>query len=344
VSSRAAWRRTRGGGVGACIAVAGLVLACGGEAPAPGPEVAQEAPAPVAEVAPAPGGANQAPTVDSIEVHPRRPQPGSRVTASAQATDPEGKAVRFEYRWRLNGREIGQGDSAALTGAQKGDRVEVEVIAFDGELRSLASTAEVSVGNQPPRLYTVKLEAPEGVRVGKTLVATPDAQDPDGDRLRYDFEWSVNGERRGDEASFSLSGLRRGDEIVAAVVASDGQDESARRESERVTIGNGAPRIVSQPSWERAGDTFRYAVKAEDPDGDRTLRFRLREAPAGMSVDAIGGVVTWTPRSDQVGAHKVEIEVDDLNGGKMVQSVEVRIDLGEEQPEQAPAAPEPSYD
>jgi len=29
---------------------------------------------------------------------------------------------------------------------------------------------------------------------------------------------------------------------------------------------------------------------------------------------------------------------------KKVQSVEVRIDLGEEQLEQAPAAPEPSYD
>jgi len=266
------------------------------------------------------------------------------VTANAQATDPNGQAVRLEYRWRLNGQEIGQGDSAALTGAQKGDRVEVEVIAFDGELRSTASTADVTVSNQPPRLYTVKLEAPEGVRVGKMLVATPDAQDPDGDRLSYDFEWRVNGERRGDEASFSLSGLHRGDEIVAAIVASDGQDESAQRLSEVVKIGNGAPRIVSEPSWERVGESFRYAVKAEDPDGDRTLRFRLREAPAGMTVDAIGGVVTWTPRSDQVGAHKVEIEVDDLNGGQTVQSVEVRIDMEEKQPEQAPAAPERSYE
>jgi hypothetical protein len=306
--------------------------------------VAEEAPAPRAEAAPAAGGANRAPTIESVEVHPRRPQPGARVTASAQATDPEGKPVRFEYRWRVNGQETGQGDSVALTGAQKGDRVEVEVIAFDGELRSPASKADVSVANQPPRLYTVKLEAPEGVRVGKTLVATPDAQDPDGDRLSYDFEWRVNGERRGDEAAFSLAGLRRGDEIVAVVVASDGQDESAFRESQIVKIGNGAPRIVSQPSWERVGDSFRYAVKAEDPDGDRTLRFRLKEAPDGMTVDSIGGVVTWTPRSDQVGAHKVEIEVDDLNGGKTVQSVQVKIDLEEKQPEQAPAAPERSYD
>ena len=342
MSSRAAWRRTRGGGVGACIAAAGLALACGGEAPAPDP--VQADPAPAARSAPASGGANQAPTLLSVEVHPRRPLPGSRVTATAQAADPEGKAIRYEYRWRLNGQEVGRGESAVLTGAQKGDRVEVEVIAFDGELRSRVRSADVSVANQPPRLYTVKLEAPDGVRVGKTLVATPDAQDPDGDRMRYDFEWRVNGERRGDEASFSLAGLRRGDEVVASVVASDGQDDSAVRESQLVKIGNGAPEIVSQPSWERVGDTFLYAVKAEDPDGDRSLRFRLRAAPEGMTVDAIGGLVTWTPRSDQVGRHKVEIEVDDLNGGQAVQSVEVRIDMEEKQPEtQAPAAREPAF-
>lgn len=325
-------------GVGTAIGILGLAVACGDVEPsrrAPR-EVRPESVAAI----PAARGGEAPPTLDYVRIEPLGPLPSSRVTASVESRDSDGDAVRYRYHWRLNGNTISEKDTAVLSGAVKGDRIELEVIGNDGSHDSAPRTATATVANSAPRLYTVALQAPDGVGVGKTLVATPDAQDPDDDRLTYRYRWQVNGEQRGDDSpSFSLEGLRRGDEIVVVVWAEDGEDRSEERSSESVSIGNTPPVIVSAARWERQGDTFRYEVKAEDPDGDRTLRYRLAEAPHGMTIDSLDGRVKWTPGPSQVGKHRVEIEVDDLQGGKAVQSVTVNIEMvDDEAAHQAPAA------
>lgn len=327
------------GGVGAAIAILGLVVACGDVEPSR--RAAKEVRPDKVAAAPAARGGEAVPTLDYVGIEPSRPLPSSRVTAAVESTDADGDAVRYTYRWRLNGNPISEKETAVLSGAVKGDRIELEVVGNDGTHDSLTRTATATVANSAPRLYTVALTAPDGVGVGKTLVATPDAQDPDDDRLTYRYRWLVNGEPRGEDGpSFSLADVRRGDEVVVLVSAEDGEDHSEERSSETVTIANAPPVIVSAAHWERDGDTFRYDVKAEDPDGDRTLRYRLAEAPHGMTIDSLNGRVMWTPGPSQVGKHRVEIEVDDLQGGKAVQSVTVNIEMVEgDSDSQSPAAP-----
>jgi hypothetical protein len=324
--------------VGAAIGILALAVACGDVEPSR--RAARDVPAPKAVQAPTARGGAAVPVLDYVGIEPSRPGPSSRVTASVQARDADGDAVRLHYVWKLNGTVISDKDTAVLAGASKGDRIELQVIGSDGAHESAPRTASANVANGAPRLYTLALEAPNGVRVGQTLVATPDAQDPDGDRLTYHYQWRVNGESRGeDDPRFSLEGLRRGDEVVVVAYADDGEDQSEERSSETVAIGNGPPIIVSDARWQRSGNTFRYDVKAEDPDGDRTLRYRLTEAPSGMTIDSLQGRVSWTPRPDQAGKHRVEIEVDDLQGGKAVQSVTVNIEMvDDEEAGQAPAA------
>ncbi len=332
MSRRVRWMRK--GGVAASLAAAGVMTACGGDAP--------EAPAQQA-TGQAPGAAasdNGPPVIEGLYIEPRDPEPGARASVRVDARDPDGDPIRFEYRWTRNGEPLSQQPSAALNDAVKGDRLEVVVTASDGKSDSEPRRASTRVANRPPRLYTVHLEAPDGVRAGGTLTATPEALDPDGDELSYRYEWRVNGDVRGEEPSLELSGLNRGDEIVAVAWADDGEDESEARESQVAKLGNGPPRIVSRPSWEESDGTFRYAVKAEDPDGDRTLRYRLKKAPDGMTIDSLGGLVSWTPRTDQVGSHAVEIEVDDLQGGTALQTVEVTIEMEEAASAQPPARPD----
>ena len=56
-----------------------------------------------------------------------------------------------------------------------------------------------------------------------------------------------------------------------------------------------------------------------------------------MKLDWLSGKLSWTPSNDQEGTHAVEIEVDDLAGGKVSQTFEIQV--GFEKPEPAPAAP-----
>jgi len=327
----------RAGGIALGLA---LALACGGTEPEEPAAVPGETAASEPE---SPERANAPPRVEWVRLEPSRPVPNSRVRVFARAEDPDGDAVRLEYRWRVAGQEVGTGDSLVLRDVQRGDPVEVLVTATDGQAQSTVKLAQARVSNQPPLLSGVALEAPDGLAAGARIVASPQAVDADGDDLRFDYTWRVNGDRVPvDGPVLETNELRRGDVVEVTVVARDGYEESEPRSSDPVTLGNTAPRIVSSPSWKREGDTFRYQVEARDPDGDRTLRYRLQEGPPGMQVDALAGVVTWTPEPDQEGTHPVEIEVDDLHGGRSAQRFEVVME-SERGASQPPAAAAPSY-
>jgi len=336
-------RRNRGRAAGILVLVAAVGAACGSSEPAgPGGSERADRAAPSTE-APAAPEENAPPVVEWVRVEPSRPLPNSRLRAFARAEDPDGDPVRLEYRWQLDGREIGAGDSLVLRDVERGDTVELVVMATDGRSRSMPARARVRVANQPPLLSGVVLDAPDGLTAGAKVVASPQAVDADGDDLRFEYEWRVNGERLPVEGPvLETERMQRGDVVEVTVVARDGYDESERRTSDPVTLGNTPPRIVSQPAWEREGDTFRYAVEARDPDGDRTLRYRVLEGPPGMQIDAIEGVLTWSPEPGQEGRHPVEIEVDDLQGGRTAQRFEVVMEL-DGPAAQAPAAAAPSY-
>jgi hypothetical protein len=98
-------------------------------------------------------------------------------------------------------------------------------------------------------------------------------------------------------------------------------------------VDNGAPRIVSQPQGPDADGVFRYQVLAEDPEGDRGLRFRLAKAPPGMTISSVGGSLEWRPGVGETGVFPVEIVVQDSGGASTVQ----RFELTLEPPPAAPA-------
>jgi RHS repeat-associated protein len=74
-------------------------------------------------------------------------------------------------------------------------------------------------------------------------------------------------------------------------------------------LDNHVPRITSTPTTAAvAGQPYRYPVQAEDADGD-TLTYRLGEAPAGVTVDAATGLLTWN--TPVPGSYPVVLRADD---------------------------------
>ena len=317
-----------------------LALACGGGEETPrssGPAMA--APPAIQE-----HQENAAPVVESIALNPPTPLPGVPVEANVKAWDPDGDSYRLSFEWEVNGELAASGSIPRFTpaAARKGDRIEVTVVASDGRLESEPVRERARIGNRPPLLQGLLLE-PEGTaRPGDELLASPEAYDPDEDSLRFEYTWLVNGaevEQRG--RTFSTRGLGRGDAVRVRAVASDGSDTSQAAESREVAIGNSAPLIESIPTQQSESGLFRYAFEAKDPDGDRNLRFRLREAPEGMRIDPILGVVTWRPKPGQVGVHPVDVMVEDSHGDGSALRFEVTVtstpgDSGEQPPAATP--------
>ena len=96
-------------------------------------------------------------------------------------------------------------------------------------------------------------------------------------------------------------------------------------------------KIVSAPGSFSPDGVFRYTLEAKDPDGDRSIRFRIVSGPPGMSVDPILGEVSWRPDASHVGKHEVIVGAADSHGGEGQQLFELEVrESGGESP---PASP-----
>ncbi|MEN8185463.1 MAG: hypothetical protein ABFS46_23350, partial [Myxococcota bacterium] len=242
---------------GAVLLMGAALAACGGGEEGDWSRSARQAPKPQEQVA-----SNRAPVINRVTLDPANPSVGDRVRAVVEVSDADGDPVTLGYVWSLAGRRLpGGGPSRAMPKAERGDRLEVRVTASDGKAESAPMLGIAGVANRRPRLLSVALE-PEGeVAAGDRVSVLARGEDPDGDRLDFEYHWSVNGREVEDVGpSFSSRGLARGDQIQARVLATDGDLRSEALVSPTVRVANGAPRIVSSPPGGLADGEFVYQL------------------------------------------------------------------------------------
>lgn len=103
-------------------------------------------------------------------------------------------------------------------------------------------------------------------------------------------------------------------------------------ESERFSIeytiltdGNETPAIDSSPPHEAGvGRPYRYDVVASDRDGD-PLKYDIIQAPTGLTIDPVTGEVLWTPSTEQIGTHQVDLRAQDDWGGSTRQVFQIDV-------------------
>jgi hypothetical protein len=312
-------------------ALMALVIAgCGGDGPAPAAGNRPD------------GGEspNQPPRILALRLLPDDPLPSDRIAIVVEALDPERDALEIEIEWYLNDSLVYAGPELEMPRMEltRGDQIYAVVYASDGDLEVEAETDSLEVANQPPRITRLELvpSTPSGV---DHLLAVPAAIDAEGDPLEYVFRWRKNGrelEGQTDEV-LEPDQFRRGDEIRVEVAAFDGVERGHFVSSASIVVQNSAPIILSEPSYEMAGSgRYRYALQAEDPDGDLPLRYELLEGPTNMKVDIVTGVVTWRVPEQASGSYDVELSVQDSHGGKTLQRY--ALDIRWEDPAPAPTA------
>jgi len=320
----------------------GPLMACQRSDPAPTPSGISMA----ARTTQAQPAHNQAPVVRAVSFVPARPSSGGVLRAIVKVKDREGDPVALSYHWQIGGKPLlAEGARVTLPELRKSDRIELSVVASDGRSASAPFEVSTRIANRPPRIVQLEFEEEGGGEAGTeggraaglegTWIAVPHAEDADGDRVRFRYEWSVNGKRvEADRERFSKSGLRRGDVAGVRVYASDGESEGVPHDSAPIHIGNSSPTIVSAPPGLDASGVFHYALEATDRDGDRNFAYRLLEGPESMQLDLASGDLDWRPSASDAGRHAVKVRVEDRHGGASVQSFEISVNV-----EPAPASP-----
>ena len=153
----------------------------------------------------------------------------------------------------------------------------------------------------------------------------------DHNRLTFSVVLQSDPEHVSASLDGSLLGLEAADWVGDAefrVSAWDENPNHAPIESNRflVTV-NDIPAFTSDPVRRAVvGRLYRYEVTVTDayPATDRPA-FGLSQAPQGMAIDPVTGLVTWTPGATQVGVKTVAVEVRDGSGGLTVQEFEIVV-------------------
>lgn len=77
-------------------------------------------------------------------------------------------------------------------------------------------------------------------------------------------------------------------------------------------VANVAPVISTLPiTSAQVGNRYNYDVNASDNNSGDTLSYALTSSPAGMSINASSGFITWIPTDTQAGTHNVTVLVSD---------------------------------
>ena len=75
--------------------------------------------------------------------------------------------------------------------------------------------------------------------------------------------------------------------------------------------GNKAPVIASKSLTSiKVEQVYTYDVNANDFEND-VLTYSLLTYPEGMTIDTLTGVINWAPTKEQIGEHKVTVNVED---------------------------------
>jgi len=216
-----------------------------------------------------------------------------------------------------------------VTGLQNNDQIEV-VIDEDNDIdecrennNRLAITVE---GNNPPEIISSSSQEP--VYVGMEFNYDVDAVDVDGDSLEYGLEQSsfaIQIDSVTGEISWQPSSADVGI-VTVEVFVRDGQGGVATQIF-TVLVKSNQPPVIESTAPDApipSGSLFTYQVIASDPES-QPLSFSLTEAPSGMSINPVSGLVNWQPTTDQIGNNAIVITVTDEFGLNDTQSFQLAI-------------------
>lgn len=274
------------------------------------------------------GTSNHSPVVKTVSILPNPLNLSGPIGVRVEAQDLDQQTMVFRYRWLVNGHVMSGQTLSTLQPhlLKRGDQVAVEVTPFDGitEGRPFQSVP-LTVPNTAPIISNLSVDLDHDVQ-GRRLLAKVDVADPDHDSITLTYRWRKNEKllKEGEDNALDLADLTAKDTVNVEVTASDGTPHGSTTASERFTLTNSSPSIVSSPMASPRGDRYEYLVRATDPDGD-PLTYALEVSPPGMTIEAETGQIHWMISPEMTGSQRVRVVARDPQGGFATQDFDLSL-------------------
>ena len=215
------------------------------------------------------------------------------------------------FTWEVNGLNVQQNKSNryCLEEVRRDDVVTVSV-----EDAAKGGNASVTVGNSLPRVLDSRLAFVEDN--GEYFVEiTPQIEDADGDYVELVYQWLINGQVNDTYTDNRMpsNAYLGGDTLQVKITPDDGYGTGRTYSSRQVNMQSAAPVITSQPPKSFEAMEYTYQVEATDVDSSE-LAFSLVDAPEGMTIDVLTGMIVWPLAEVGAGEYQVKIVVTDPEG------------------------------
>ncbi len=196
-------------------------------------------------------------------------------------------------------------------------------------------TAVLTGGQQSGQTSSCNIGAP--VITGFPTLSAPADQlytydatafDPDGGMLFYSLPTKSSGMSIDGSGMFTwtptMGQLGIHDVVVRVTDAAGAFDELSFQLVVPAEVNN--PPVITTPPVQSGteGVAYLYDVDATDADLD-PIGYTLTQSPAGMAIDAMSGLVTWTPNGTQAGEHTIRVQADDGKGATDLQEYEIVV-------------------
>lgn len=244
----------------------------------------------------------------------------------AKAADPDGNSLSYDLLTSPTGMVVDSARGVVIwqPGPDQGGVQDVVLRVRDGQGGSALQSFQITVGeNQAPNVTSDPVTF---AKLGELYSYQVTGADPEGQPLAFQLINAPQGMTINTQTGlvqWSPTATQTGNFSVTVAV----QDPAGAigRQTFTLTAADNATPVINStaPTTTTAGLTYRYDVKAVDPDGD-TLSYSLINAPQGMSIDALGRL-SWVTSIANVGVTPIELRVTDTDGASVSQLFDLTV-------------------
>ncbi len=246
------------------------------------------------------------------------------------ASDPEGDTLSYSLILAPIGMSIdpttGVVTWTSTVGQSGSHDVIIEVNDGQGGISTQSFTLTVIIPNHNPEVTSLPVT---NASVAQGYFYQITAEDSDGDTLLFSLGASPTGmtiNASSGAVAWLPTSSQVGEHKIIVNVSDNNNGIASQTFNIVVVQPNRAPEITSTPvKTVNENSLYYYQVTATDLDENTTLTYELIDAPQGMYIDSVTGLVEWLPNMWAIGSHNVTVKVSDNESLSVSQSFSLQV-------------------